>query len=220
MLLVFIRSFIIYVLVFIVIRAMGKRELSQLQPFELLIIVTIADLAASPLSSNTIPLINGVASIVCLLIVYIVFTILIQSSNVIQKIMCDRATVIISNGKIVEKELRKQQYTVDELMSQVRNQGEYKISDIQYAILETSGSLNIINKNNNYKQLPLVVISDGKINMDSLKYLKLNKEYINNILTYKKLILEDILYAILDENNQFIYQLKEEKYKEWEIEFF
>ena len=213
MLIILIRSFIIYILVFLVIRLMGKRELAQLQPFELIIIIMIADLAASPLSSSGIPLLNGIASIISLFVVYIIFTLLIQSNNLIQKIMCGRATVLVEHGKINESELRKQQYTVDELFAQIRNEGLFKISDVEFAILETSGDLNIIEKKKAYKQLPVLVITDGKFNKDNLNFLKINEEYIYNILKNKKIDLDNILYAILDEENQFIYQLKEKKYR-------
>ena len=206
---ILVRSLVIYLLVFVVIRIMGKRELSQLQPFEFIIIIMIADLAAGPIASTTIPLINGVAAIICLLLVYITFTILIQTSNFIQKIMCGKEVVIISRGKIIEKELRKQQYTIEDLFAQIRKQGKFKISDIQYAVLEINGDLNIVNNDKKFIQMPVLVISDGRIKYDSLDFLKLPIEYIDTILKEKNLELKNILYAILDENNQFVYQLKE-----------
>lgn len=214
MLVVLFRSFILYVLVFFVIRLMGKRELAQMQPFELLIIVMVADLASSPLSSNTMPMINGVASIITVLLVYIVFTLLIQSSNVIQKIVCGKPTLLIENGTIVESELRKQQYTVEELMSQIRSKDIYKVADVAYAILETSGDLNVIPKDENTKQFPFLVVADGNICKDNLEVLRITEEHIYNILNSKNLNVNDILIGTIDEDNQFIYQMKEKKYRE------
>ncbi|MEG0222000.1 MAG: DUF421 domain-containing protein [Clostridia bacterium] len=211
MLVVLIRSILLYVLVFLVIRLMGKRELAQMQPFELVILVMIADQASSPLSSNSMPIVNGVVSILGLLLVYIVFTFLIQSSNAVQKAICGTPIFLIKDGKINESELRKQQYTIEELLAQLRNKDIFKVTDVSFAVLETNGDLNVVKVTDNIKQIPYVVITDGKVSKDNLELLKIDQTYIDNILKKKKLKLEDILVGTLDENNQFIYQLKERK---------
>ncbi|MEG0073644.1 MAG: DUF421 domain-containing protein [Clostridia bacterium] len=211
MLVVLIRSILLYVLVFLVIRLMGKRELAQMQPFELVILVMIADQASSPLSSNSMPIVNGVVSILGLLLVYIVFTFLIQSSNAVQKAICGTPIFLIKDGKINESELRKQQYTIEELLAQLRNKDIFKVTDVSFAVLETNGDLNVVKVTDNIKQIPYVLITDGKVSKDNLELLKIDQTYIDNILKKKKLKLEDILVGTLDENNQFIYQLKERK---------
>ncbi len=211
MLVVFLRALILYAFVFLVVRLMGKRELSQIQPFEFVIIIMIADLASGPMSSEDITILNGIMPILCLLILYIIFTLIIQSNNKVEKIVCGSPAIMIMNGKINEKELRKQQYTVEELMSQIRKNGYFKITDVSYAILETNGDLNVIGKDQNINQIPLNIISDGKILDDSLKILKIDENYINQILKKKKIKMENILVGTIDENNQFIYQLKEER---------
>ena len=211
MLVVFLRALILYAFVFLVVRLMGKRELSQIQPFEFVIIIMIADLASGPMSSEDITILNGIMPILCLLILYIIFTLIIQSNNKVEKIACGSPAIMIMNGKINEKELRKQQYTVEELMSQIRKNGYFKITDVSYAILETNGDLNVIGKDQNINQIPLNIISDGKILDDSLKILKIDENYINQILKKKKIKMENILVGTIDENNQFIYQLKEER---------
>lgn len=211
MLVVFFRALILYAVVFLVVRLMGKRELSQIQPYEFVIIIMIADLASGPMSSEDITIINGIMPIICLLILYIMFTLIIQSSNKVEKIVCGSPAIMIQNGKINEIELRKQQYTVEELMSQIRKNGYFKITDVSYAILETNGDLNVIGKEQNINQMPLNIISDGKILEDTLQILKIDKNYVEQILKKKKLKLEKILIATIDENNQFIYQLKEER---------
>lgn len=211
MLVVFFRALILYAVVFLVVRLMGKRELSQIQPYEFVIIIMIADLASGPMSSEDITIINGIMPIICLLILYIIFTLIIQSSNKVEKIVCGSPVIMIQNGKINEIELRKQQYTIEELMSQIRKNGYFKITDVSYAILETNGDLNVIGKEQNINQMPLNIISDGKILEDTLQILKIDKKYVQQILKKKKLKLEQILIATIDENNQFIYQLKEER---------
>ena len=98
MLVVFFRALILYAIVFLVIRLMGKRELSKVQPFELAIIILISDLASAPMSSRAISLLDGVVPIITLLVAYILFTIVIQSSNKVQDVVCGTISVIVKDG--------------------------------------------------------------------------------------------------------------------------
>ena len=120
MLIVFFRALILYAVIFLVIRLMGKRELSKVQPFELAIIILISDLASSPMSARGISIFDGIIPIVTLLVAYIVFTLVIQTNNKVQDVLCGTMSVIIRDGKIDEKELSKLQYTITDLMEQLR----------------------------------------------------------------------------------------------------
>lgn len=209
MFVIFIRALILFAIVFLVIRLMGKRELSQVQPFEFVIIVLIADLASGPMQSTGVSILNGVIPILVLLIVYIIFTYVIQASNKLQNTVCGRPSLLIVDGMLQEEEIKKQQYTIEEIMSQLRNNNVYKISDVDYAILETNGNINVIKKDNNYGQIPLNVITDGKLCENTLKLLKIGKKDVENMLINNKLNIENVLVGTIDENNKFSYQLKE-----------
>ena len=163
MLIVFFRALILYAIVFLVIRLMGKRELSKVQPFELAIIILIADLASAPMSSRAISIFDGIIPIVTLLIAYIIFTLVIQSSNKAQDVVCGTISPIIKDGKILEDEFKRLQYTIPDLMSQLRECNVFKIQDVKYAIVETNGNLSVITNDEKIKNLPLNIIEDGKM---------------------------------------------------------
>lgn len=209
MLVIFFRSLILYIVTFLVIRLMGKRELSKVQPFELAIIILIADLASGPMASPGISIFDGIIPMVTLLICYIIFTFLIQSSNKVQEVVCGKVSIIIENGKILEDELEKQHYTIADLMSQLRQKDIFMVQDVKYAIIETNGDLNVIKMDQNIDKFPLNIIEDGKISENNLEILSLNIDKVNALVEKEKLKVEDILIGTMDTNSKFIYQLKE-----------
>jgi len=211
MLVIFLRSLILYVVTFLVIRLMGKRELSKVQPFELVIIILIADLASSPMASPGISIFDGIIPIITLLICYVIFTFLIKSSNKVQEVVCGKIVVIIENGKILEEELKNQQYTIADLMSQLRKKDIFKIQDVKYAIIETNGDLNVIKISENTNMIPLNIIEDAKISDNNLEILGYDIDKVNELLKKEKIKIEDVLIGTIDENSKFIYQLKEVK---------
>lgn len=209
MLIVFFRSLILFAVVFLVIRLMGKRELSKVQPFELAIIILIADLASAPMSSPGLSIFDGIVPIITLLIMYIIFTLLIQSDKKVQDLMCGVISPIIIDGKIVEAEFTKQQYTIPDIMSQLRQKDVFKIQDVKYAIVETNGELSVLKKRDDINSLPLNIIEEGQISDANIKILNLSKEDVEKIARENKVIVQDVLVGTLDEKQKFIYQLKD-----------
>ncbi len=214
MLIVFFRALILYAVVFLVIRLMGKRELSKVQPFELAIIILIADLASAPMSARGMSIFDGIVPIITLLIMYIVFTLIIKTNTKVQDVVCGSISVIIENGKIVEEEFNKLEYTIPDLMSQLRENNVFKIQDVKYAILETNGNLDVITYNDSIESLPLNVVEDGCMVKNNITILKMKEEDIERLIYKNKLKLEEILVATIDEKGNFIYQLKKSKLKE------
>ena len=210
MLIVFFRALILYAIVFLVIRLMGKRELSKVQPFELAIIILISDLASAPMSSRGISLFDGVVPIVTLLVAYIIFTLLIQSSNKVQDVVCGKIAVIIEDGKIVEEEFSKLQYTIPDLMSQLRENDVFKIQDVNCAMIENNGNISVIKNSDNMYNIPLNIIEDGKISDVNIEILNMTNADVEKLLSKNNLNMQDILVGTMDENSKFLYQLKEE----------
>lgn len=211
MLIVFFRALILYLVVFIVIRLMGKRELSKVQPFELVIIIIIADLVSGPMSSPGISIFDGIVPMVTLLISYIIVTFLIRSSNKVQEVICGKVCVIIENGKILEEELEKHQYTIADLMTQLRQKDIFMVQDVKYAIIETNGDINVIKMDQNMDKFPLNIIEDGKISDNNLEILGYDIDKVERLLKKEKIKLEDVLIGTIDTNSKFLYQLKEVK---------
>ena len=210
MLIVFFRALILYAVVFIVIRLMGKKELAKVQPFELAIIILISDLASAPMSSRGISIFDGIVPIVTLLIAYIIFSILIKSSNKVQDVICGTLSIIIKDGKIVEEELSKLQYTVSDIMEQLRQKDVFKIQDVKCAMIETNGTLNVIKFSDNMNFVPLNIIEDGKISENNIKLLNMNNEDVEKLLRKNNQKVENILVGTMDENSNFIFQTKSE----------
>ena len=211
MLVVFFRALILFAVVFIVIRLMGKRELSKVQPFELAIIIVISDLASAPMSSRGISLLDGIIPIITLLLAYLVFLLINHSSNKVQDIVCGKPILIIKDGKIVEKEFDSQKYTVSDLMSQLHEKQVFSITDVKYGLIETNGNLSVITYDQNVESLPLNIIEDGKLAENNMELIGLSKGDVERLLKVKKIKLEDVLVGQMDKNFKFTYQLK---YKE------
>lgn len=211
MLVVFFRALILFAVVFIVIRLMGKRELSKMQPFELAIIVMISDLASGPMQSRDTQIFAGIIPIIVLLIVYEVFTLLIKSSNKVENALCGNPTIIVFKGKILEDKIKQEKMTIEELMSGLRENDIYKVQDVAYAVLETSGTLNAVKKTEAVGQMPLNIISNGEYLDNNLKILEMTKKDVEDILIKYNLKLENILVGTIDEVGKFLYQLKEAK---------
>lgn len=211
MLIVFFRALILYCVVFLVIRLMGKKELSKVQPFELAIIIVISDLASAPMSSRGLSLLDGIVPIITLLLAYLIFLLLNHSSNKVQDIVCGKPILIIKDGRIVEKEFNSQKYTVSDLMSQLHEKDVFSISDVKYAIIETNGNLSVITKDQNIESIPVNIIEDGKISESNMELVGLTKGEVERLVKAKKVKIEDILVGQMDSNFKFTYQLKEKE---------
>lgn len=211
MLIVFFRALILYCVVFLVIRLMGKKELSKVQPFELAIIIVISDLASAPMSSRGLSLLDGIVPIITLLLAYLIFLLLNHSSNKIQDVICGKPILIIKDGMIIEKEFNNQKYTVSDLMSQLHEKDIFSISDVKYAIIETNGNLSVVKNSDNIESLPVNVIEDGKFSDSNMELIGITKGDVERLLKAKKVKLEDILVGQMDSDYKFIYQLKEKE---------
>lgn len=219
---IFVRALILYIIVLIAIRLMGKREIGQLQPFELVVTIMIADLASVPMQDIGIPLLHGVIPILALLVGQLILSMINIKSGVARRIISGKPTVLISNGKIIEKKLKAQKYTMDGLLEQLRVSGYTSIADVEYAILETSGEISIIPKT---ESLPATkkdmniktekagyfrpVVIDGSYIEGNIEDLKISKEQVDGILKNNKLSLEDTFLFLKDENGKTYIQKKE-----------
>jgi len=219
---IFIRSIILYIFIFITMRLMGKREIGEIQPFELAITIMIADLAASPMADEGIPLTNGIVPILGLLMLHLIISLLNLKSIRARGIISGKPTILISKGKIDEKNLRKERITINELEEKLRTEGISNLFDVEYAILETSGDLSVIQKPNKraatpedfdimpkYEGLPYDLVIDGKILLNNLKTLNKDEMWLRKELKVLKTSPEKVLVATLDGEGKIFCQEKE-----------
>ena len=188
MLIIFFRAIVLYILVLIVMRLMGKREIGQLQPFELAIAIMIADLASIPMTDTGVPISNGIVPILGLLVMHLLISIINLKSMKAREIICGKPRILIYRGKIDENALKKERFTLNELQERLRDKNIVNIFDVEYAILETSGQISVIEKSNKrytipedfginpeYEGIPYDLVVDGKVMTKNLK--KLKKDY-------------------------------------------
>lgn len=146
MLIAFVRTIILYILVVAALRLMGKRQIGQLQPSELVVAMMISELASIPMENVGTPLVNGVIPILTLIIAEATFSFLTLKSRKVRKIISGSPTILIEKGQVLEKEMERLRFNIDDLMEELRTNGYSNLMDVEYAIIETNGMLSIIPK--------------------------------------------------------------------------
>jgi len=222
MLTTFIRSIILYIVVLIVMRLMGKREIGQLQPFELAISIMIADLAAVPMAELGIPISNGIIPILGLLVIYMAISILNMKNVNFRKIMSGKPAILIYRGKINESALRRESMTINELQERLRVDNIFNLGDVEYAILETNGELTVIQKPEKraltpqdmnivpeYEGIPYDLVVEGKIMHENLKIIGKDEKWLKKQLKEFDAMPQNTLVATMDGKGQFFCQKKE-----------
>ena len=222
MLITFIRAMILYIVVLIVMRLMGKREIGQLQPFELAIAIMIADLAAVPMSELGIPLTNGIIPILALLVIYMIISVLNMKSIKFRKVISGQPSLLIYRGRIDEKVLRKERITINELQERLRVDNIFNLSEVEYAILETNGEVTVIQKpekrnvivedlniNPEYEGIPYDLVVDGKIMEENLKAIGRDIIWLEKELKKFHAKPSNTLIATIDGKGDFFCQKKE-----------
>ena len=224
MLITFFRSIILYIIVLIVMRFMGKREIGQLQPFELAISIMIADLATIPMSEIGIPIFNGIIPILGLLLMHIIISGINLKSIKAREIICGKPRILIYRGKIDEKALKKERFTINELQERLRGNNVFKLGDVEYAILETNGEVTIIEKTEKrgvkiedlkldveYEGIPYDLVIDGKVMEKNLKAIGKDKIWLEKELQKFHVRPKDALVVTIDGKNQIFCQKKEKR---------
>ena len=217
-----IRTVILYFIVTIGIRVMGKRQIGDLQPNELVVTLLISEIAAIPLQDTSQPIINGVIAIFMLVILEIIISVLAMKSIWIRKLISGKSVVVIKNGVLDQQAMKKVRITVLDLIELLRGQNVFDISTVQFAVLEVNGNLSVLlntgertvtNKDLDIKPkkdgIQIPVISDGKLLSESLKSLKIDNKTLTKKLNGNRV--EDVFLMTMDryENHNII--IKEEQ---------
>lgn len=227
MLVVLARTLILYGLVVLVMRLMGKQQVGQLQPFELVIAIMLSELAAIPMQDTTIPLLYGIIPIFTLLLVQIAISYISLKSLRLRKFFHGTPSILIAQGKIREDELRRIRYSLTDLLEVLRTKNYPNIADVEYAILETNGDLSVIpkaqkrtvtledlNLTTNAEIMPLALILDGEVNQGNLARANLDLQWLHEELKKHGVEnIKDVLLASLDSTGQLYFQLKDKARK-------
>ena len=223
MAIVLIRAVILYVVVAFSLRLMGKRQLGELQPSELVVTILISNIAALPVEDSSVPMIMGIVPILTLVSLDVIVSTIMLKSTKFRKFVIGTPRVIISNGKILQSEMKKLRYTVDDLIESMRGQQIFDISQVNYAIVETTGKISFMLKKDfqpaekqdvsaggSSEDPPSIIIRDGLIDRQKMNNLNLKEKWLSKVLSEQHTDEKDIFLMTADDGGNYTIIRKEQ----------
>lgn len=224
MLNLFIRSLVLYFVLLVAMRLMGKRQLGELQPFELAITLVASDLVCIPMADASIPILYGVIPVFSLFLVHILITKLATKSIKFRKFLNGKPIIIIEKGNILPDVMKELNLNIDDIMEALRGAGYFNPSEVEYAILETNGNLSVMPKSGNRPlcpddvqmtvdeaQIPVAVIMEGEFVAENLSKLQGDvKEKVLQLLSNIGVNQQDVLVALVAGDDVFIQPFKDD----------
>ncbi len=217
------RALILYVLIIICMRIMGKRQLGELQPTELVITILLSEIAAIPMQDNALPLGNSIVAVLLLVALEIINSVFVLKSSRFRSFLQGNSLVVIRDGVIDQKQLKRLRFTVDDLLDQLRQKDVFDVSDVRYAIVETNGQLSVMLKPeketitaemadipNKTKGLLCMVINDGKFLRRSFKECNMNEEKLYSVLKSENIEMDEVLFMVADKEGNYTIVKKDE----------
>ena len=218
-----IRSVVVYFVILFALKALGKRQIGELQPIELILMLIISEVASLYMQSNNAPLLNSLLLIAVLTLMQIIITQINLKSEAFRTFICGKPSLIIKSGVLQEAEMRRQRMNLNDLLEQLRSQGYFDIFEIDYALMETNGELSVLpkaarqpvtmedlNLNTNGCGPANIIILDGKISLKALADINKNQSWLSNLLRQNHISnARDIFIGSIDNKGKFSYQYKE-----------
>ena len=223
MLTIVLRAIIIYLVVLFLFRIMGKRQLGQMQPFELVLTLIIADLATIPMAEIGVPVLHGIIPLLTLVILHFILTLLSRFSTKFSMLISGKPVIVINPIGIDYQALKKLNITIDDVFEAMRGLGFFSLEQVEYAIMETNGKLSVLPKaeaapvtNENLKLkvdpavIPVSVVSEGKIMKDNLSEAEVSEDFIHAFFFFfvGKAKVKDVLVMTIDKNGLVYLQMK------------
>lgn len=206
-----IRTLILYAFVIFTLRIMGKRQISEMQPSELVVTLIMSEIIALPMQNTSQPLLSGIIPVIVLVALEIAASAVMMKSRKIRKLICGNPVVVISDGKILQEQMRRLRMTTEDLCAQIRQQGVFSIDDVQYCIVETNGTVSVLEKPQcrvptaedlgveiEDNKFGAIVISDGEFIEERLELFGKKKSEVNNILNKNNIEIDDVFIMTLD----------------------
>lgn len=222
MILSYLRTLLLYMVLIFCVRLMGKRQIGEMEPAEFVVTMLLANLAAIPMQDGAIPLYSGLVPILTVLGMELVLSGLIMHSVVFRRFLCGKPVILINNGKILQENLRRTRVTLDELTGHLREKDVLDIRTVQYAILETDGSLSVFpypkerpasakDAGIHPKQqfLPVTIIEDGYLSQENLKQAGKDETWLNQVLRENHAEAQETLLLTVDAADKVLWLGKE-----------
>ena len=231
MLTIIIRSILIYFIVLFVYRLMGKRQLGQMQPFELVLTLIIADLATIPMAEVSVPVLHGVVPLLTLVVMHFILTILTKSSQFLSKLISGKPSIIINPKGIDYNAMKKLNLSTDDIFAALRECGYFSISQVQYAIMETNGKVSVMPKSEaapatnadlkldvDESFIPIVLVSEGKIMKDNVNIARLDEGKVFDLVAENggKGGLKKVLILTVDQSGNGYIQMMDDEGKSFQ----
>ena len=205
MILLFFKTTILYLIISISYRIMGKKEIGELNIVDFIVTILMAEIAALSIEEKNLSIFYTVIPILTLIIIQKLISYISLKSSKIRNIVDGKPSVIINKGKIVFSEMTKLKYSLDDLLSQLREKGIESIEKVDYAVLENNGTLSIFQ---NMKDYPFPIVIDGELDEKILLEIGKDKKWFNNLLKENNVDIEDIFYAFYRKNKTYIIKKK------------
>lgn len=223
MLIAIVRTLILYIFIITALRLMGKRQISDMQPSELVVTLVVSDIASLPMQNTSQPLLSGMIPVMVLVGLEIMTSVLMMKSRTVRKLVCGNPVVVIEDGRLLQKQMKRLRMTNSDLMEQLRQQNVFSLNDVQYCIVETNGALSILEKPE--KRVPnaeeagvtvednkpeAVVVSDGKLLKEGLSLCQKDERKVINILSENHIPINSVFLMTMDGNGAYRIIRKEE----------
>lgn len=203
MLIIVIRSMLLYLLIIFSLRLMGKKQLGELQPSELVTTILISNIATLSLEDPSLPMLMGIFPILMIVCLDVLMSGIMLKNDRIRRLITGTPKIIISNGCIDQKIMKTLRYTVDDLLEAMHDQGIFDIAEVQYAIVETTGKINFLQKSPNQINPPEVIIKDGRMVKEAIDNAGIGSGFVNNLLVKNKVAVEDVFLLMCDGNGSY-----------------
>ena len=218
-----IRTAIIFVVLLIIMRLMGKRQIGEMQPFELVITLLIAELACIPMADASIPLLYGVISVLTIYVLHEIMTLLDLKLKPLKSLISGKPSVVINKNGIDDYQLKKNNLDVSDLIESLRTAGYFALDSVDYALYEANGTFSALPKQD-YEQLqnslPLVIIDNGKYDNKNLEITGLDKSFFDGILREQGIKnAKKVLVLTADGNGKIYLQSKGEKFSTFQVDY-
>lgn len=211
-----IRTIVLYVVVLIMMRIMGKRQISDLQTSELVVTLLISNIAVIPMQDTSLPLLSGVVPILLLVASEVILSWVMLKNSSFRSLICGKPQILIDNGTLDQNKMKVLRISTEDLMEQLRQAGVFTLGDVKYAIVETNGKLSVLKKpekeNVTAEQMKItdysdefevVIISDGEIATGSMSILGITQSWINKILKKNKLDVKDVFIMTVNSERSY-----------------
>ena len=218
MALIFIRTAIIFLTLLLCMRLMGKSQIGEMQPFEFVITMLIAELACIPMADSSIPLMYGIISVVTIFILHQVVWLMDLWFKPMKTIICGKPSLVITREGVDSYQLRKNNLDVSDLIESMRVAGYFNLDDVYYWLYEANGSFSALEREQKTNSLPVLVIDNGRVDKTNLKIAGITQESLQKFLKERKVRPRQVLVMTVDGNGRVYFQKKGKPYSIERIE--